>query len=226
MLVVDDDPLMQRLIGANLKASGYKVLSAYDGESAMDLMAQKMPDLVVLDIMIPGIDGKEICHRIRQWSSVPIIMVSAKTGLSDKVTLLDMGADDYLTKPFAVEELLARIRTALRRKIESRAPAETFISGDLQINFANRNVTVVGKHVSLTPTEYDLLSTLALNADKVMTHHQLIALVWGDADPSGTENLRACIRRLRRKIETDPANPIYIRSETGVGYYLQTRDPT
>ncbi len=226
ILVVDDDPLMQRLIGANLKASGYKAFSAYDGESALELMEQKMPDLVVLDIMIPGIDGKEICRRIRQWSHVPIIMVSAKTGLSDRIDLLDTGADDYLTKPFAVEELLARIRVALRRKTELEAPSKPFfVSGDLRIDFAKRNVTVGGKYVSLTPTEYDLLSILALNVDKVMTHSQLMALVWGNATSNGTDNLRTCVRRLRSKIEANPANPVYIRTSPGVGYFLQTIDP-
>lgn len=225
ILVVDDDPLMQRLIGANLKASGYKVLSAYDGESALELMDQKMPDLVVLDIMIPGIDGKEICRRIRQWSQVPIIMVSAKTGLSDRIDLLDTGADDYLTKPFAVEELLARIRVALRRKTELEAPSKPFfVSGDLRIDFAKRNVTVGDKYVSLTPTEYDLLSILAINVDKVMTHSQLMALVWGNAISNGTDNLRTCVRRLRRKIEADPSNPLHIRTRAGVGYFLQTID--
>jgi two-component system, OmpR family, KDP operon response regulator KdpE len=225
IMVVDDDPLMQRLIGANLKASGYKVLIASDGKMALSLMEEKMPDLVLLDIMMPGIDGKEICRRIREWSQVPIIMITAKTAMSDKVALLDMGANDYITKPFGVEELLARIRVVFRHTTESNvSEAPFFVSNDLRIDFINRSITVGGKHVDLTPIEYDILSRLAFNANKVMTHRELMALVWGGQTFDRTDYLRTYIRRLRRKIESDPANPRHIRTKTRVGYYLQSNE--
>ncbi len=226
VLLVDDDPVILKFVGANLKARNFDVTTAEDGESALKAMEQTLPDLVILDIMMPGMDGVEVCRRIREWSKVPVIMLTAKNELNDKVTLLNLGADDYITKPFGIEELLARVRAVLRRKSGANIPdTATYVSDDLQINFAERLVTVDGRAVNLSPTEYDLLRELAQNVGKVLTHQMLLSRVWGAEYGNETEYLRVYVGRLRSKIEGDPKNPKHILTKTGVGYHLQKLPP-
>ena len=198
VLLVDDDPVILKFVGANLKARNFDVTTAEDGESALKAMEKTLPDLVILDIIMPGMDGVEVCRRIREWSRVPVIMLTAKNELNDKVTLLNLGADDYITKPFGIEELLARVRAVLRHKSGANIPdTATFVSDDLQINFAERLVTVDGRAVNLSPTEYDLLRELAQNVGTVLTHQMLLSRVWGAEYGNETEYLRVYVGRLR-----------------------------
>ena len=224
VLVVDDDPAILRLLCTNLKARDYSVTTAMDGEEALEAVERDFVDLIILDIMIPKLNGMEVCRRIREWSNVPIIVLSARGGETDKVKCLEYGADDYLTKPFGIAELVARIKAALRHSNSARvAPAQsTFTCGDLEINFAMRRVTVGSTGISLTPTEYSLLQCLAINANKVLTHSMLLQSVWGSEYSSEKEYLRVFIRRLRQKLEPDPKNPEHILTIPGVGYQLTT----
>lgn len=222
ILVVDDDPAIIRLLCTNLKARGYKVSTAMDGEESLEAVEKDFVDLIILDLMMPKIDGVEVCRRIREWSNVPIVVLSARGDEKDKVKCLELGADDYLTKPFGIAELMARIKTALRHSDTSgvaAAPAN-FNCGDLEINFAMRRVTVGGREVKLTPTEYAVLQHLAVNTNKVLTHTMLLQGVWGSEYSSEKEYLRVFIGRLRKKIETDYKNPRYILTVPGVGYHL------
>ncbi len=222
ILIVDDDPVIIKFIAANLKARGFAVVSAEDGEGAMRALEQHLPDLVILDIMMPGIDGVEVCQRIREWSKVPIIMLTAKNELNDKVELLNLGADDYITKPFGIEELLARVRAVLRRKSGGIPPEKAlFVNDNLKINFAERWVTLNDEEIDLSPTEYDLLRELAQNAGKVLTHQMLLSRVWGPEFVSETEYLRVYVGRLRNKIEVNSKKPQHILTKSGVGYVLQ-----
>ncbi len=182
ILVVDDDPAILRLLCTNLKARGYRVSTAIDGEESLKAVERDFVDLMVLDVMMPKLDGVEVCRRVREWSNVPIIVLSARGDEKDKVRCLELGADDYLTKPFGIAELLARIKTALRHGEASKlAPAQVsnFTCKDLEINFAMRRVTIGGNEVRLTPTEYSVLQQLAVNANKVLTHSMLLQNVWG-----------------------------------------------
>ena len=228
ILVADDDPAILKLLCANLKTRGYDVKPAIDGEEAIGVVESESVDLIILDIMMPGLDGVEVCRRIRGWSDVPIIVLSARGDEKDKVKCLELGADDYLTKPFGIAELLARVKTALRHFKGSRvSPSKaTFVSGDLEINFAMRRVTVGNKEVTLTPTEYAVLQHLALNSDKVLTHRMILQSVWGNEYSSEKEYLRVFIRRLRQKIESDSQNPRYLITVTGVGYYINSEQRT
>jgi len=222
ILVVDDDPAIIRLLCTNLKARGYKVSTAMDGEESLEAVEKDFVDLIILDLMMPKIDGVEVCRRIREWSNVPIVVLSARGDEKDKVKCLELGADDYLTKPFGIAELMARIKTALRHSDTSgvaAAPAN-FSCGDLEINFAMRRVTVGGKEVKLTPTEYAVLQHLAVNTNKVLTHSMLLQGVWGSEYSSEKEYLRVFVGRLRKKIESDYKNPRYILTVPGVGYHL------
>ena len=222
ILVVDDDPAILRLLCTNLKARGYTVSTAINGEEALVGVESDFVDLIILDIMMPKMDGVEVCRRVREWSAVPIIVLSARGDEKDKVKCLELGADDYLTKPFGIAELMARVKTALRHSNGSKAaPAQSnFVSGDLEINFAMRRVTVGGQEVTLTPTEYSLLQHLAVNADKVLTHNMILQSVWGSEYSSEKEYLRVFMGRLRKKIEPDPKNPKYLMTIPGVGYHL------
>jgi len=221
VLLVDDEPETVKYVGANLQVRGYQVLVATDGRSALAEFARSSIDLVILDIMMPGLDGFEVCRAIRRTSDVPIIMLSARGQEKDIVRALDLGADDYLTKPFGVEEMLARVRAALRRTEQIQRPSHAPITiGDLQIDFDARQVTLRGERVRLTPTEYDLLAHLAINAGRVLTHRMLLQAVWGPEYGDETEYLWAYIRRLRRKLEPDSSNPRYILTQPGVGYSL------
>lgn len=222
IMVVDDDPRLLRFVRANLESVGYQVLLATDGHQALELIERDQPDIIILDIMLPGMDGFEICRRIRAFSEVPIMMLTAKGEEADKVKGLELGADDYLTKPFGVQELIARVEALLRRTkfAEEAKPRPRFQMGDLVIDFAMRRVTVKSKEVTLTPTEYKLLSQLATNAGRVLLHDELLTRVWGPEYRNELEYLRAYVRSLRLKIEENPSQPKYILSRPGVGYLL------
>ena len=222
VLVVDDDPIILKFVSANLRARELDVVTAEDGKSALEAMERHLPDLVILDIMMPGMDGIEVCRRIREWSQVPIIMLSAKSEVNSKVELLNYGADDYITKPFGIEELMARVRAVLRRRSKSSSTdITTFVSDNLKINFVERWVTVDDQDVRLSPTEYDLLRELVQNAGKVLTHQHLLTKIWGPEYGNEVEYLRVYVGRLRNKIESDSRNPRHILTSPGVGYYLQ-----
>ncbi len=220
ILLVDDDPQLIRLVRANLESVGHRVLAAMDARSALELVNMEMPDMIILDIMLPGIDGYELCQRIREFSDIPIIMLTAKVEDTDKVTGLKLGADDYLTKPFSAQELLARVEAVLRRTKSSEEvkTPPTFTYGDISVDFAQRRVMVRGREVALTLTEYKLLSQLVSNAGRVMLHRELLAKVWGVEYQDELEYLRAYIRHLRQKIEEDPHQPKCILSKPGIGY--------
>ncbi len=223
VLVVEDEPKLVRLVRSLLQSHGYQVVVATTGEDALDVLGLAQPDLILLDLLLPGrVDGYEVCRRVRATSGTPVIMLTAMAQESDKVRGLDLGADDYITKPFSSQELLARVRTILRRSSLREAPAanEVVQVGRLSIDLARRRVAVAGKEVDLTPTEYNLLAELARNAGKVMLHEELLARVWGPEYRGETEYLRAYIRYLRRKLEEDPSHPQYILSRPGIGYYL------
>ncbi len=223
ILVVDDELSIVKFLRANLEANGFEVLAATDGAEALQTFEMELPDLVVLDIMMPKMDGFEVCRRLREWSQVPIIMLSARGDVSDKVKCLDLGADDYITKPFGKGELIARVRAVLRRtEAAATVPSQpSFTGGDLQISFAQRRVTIAGKEVKLTPTEYNLLQEFVLNAGKVLTHTHLLNKVWGSEYREEREYLHVFVRRLRAKLEPDPTNPRYITTVPGVGYQFK-----
>src|SRR3989304_5779769 len=224
ILIVDDDPAILRLLSANLKARGYDVVTATDGEESLEAVQKDFVDLIILDLMMPKVDGVEVCRRIREWSDVPIIILSARGDEKDKVKCLDLGADDYLTKPFGIAELIARIKTAFRHRGDPTVtPAQpNFASQGLESSFAKRRVIVDGKEVTLTPTEYSLLQHLAVDPDKVLTHRLLLQSVWGSEYSSEKESLRVFVGRLPRKLEPDPKSPKYIQTIPGVGYHLAT----
>ena len=194
-----------------------------DGAEALQTIEMELPDLVILDIMMPRVDGFEVCQRLREWSQTPIIMLSARGDEEDKVKCLDLGADDYITKPFAVEELLARVRAVFRRtEVVRVVPAQSsFTCDSININFVERRVTAADREVKLTPTEYNLLQELVLNAGKVLTHTHLLSKIWGPEYRDDREYLHVYIRRLRNKLEPDKANPSFILSVPGVGYQFK-----
>ncbi len=220
ILLVDDDPQLVRLVRTNLESVGYRVLTAADASSALETIGMETLDLIVLDIMLPEVDGYDLCKRIREFSSTPIIMLTAKVEDIDKVKGLKLGADDYVTKPFNVQELLARIEAVLRRTRSPDAPEgpRELTYGDVSIDFLLRKVTVRGQEIALTLTEYKLLSLLMGNAGRVMLHRELLTRVWGPEYQGELEYLRAYILHLRRKIEEDPHRPKYILTQSGVGY--------
>jgi two-component system KDP operon response regulator KdpE len=220
ILVVDDEPRMARFVQMNLELEGYQVSTAGNGIEAIDKVREQIPDLVILDIMMPEMDGYEALEHIRQISSVPVIMLTVKAEEEDKVRGLELGADDYVTKPFSPRELTSRVKAALRRA-EMPAPLQktlTVIDQDLAVDFARRVVLVRGEPVRLRPTEYRLLYHLVNNAGWVMTHETLLSKVWGYEYRDDTQLLRLYITYLRQKIEPDPSNPKYIFNERGVGY--------
>ncbi|MFL5804091.1 MAG: response regulator [Roseiflexaceae bacterium] len=222
ILVVDDEPQMGRLLKTGLSARGYEVAVAVDGRAALDMAASWRPDLILLDLGLPVIDGLEVCRQLRGWSQVPIIVLTVRDAEQDKVTALDLGADDYLTKPFGTDELLARIRVALRHATGLAAPGHSVLHfDDLTIDLAHRRVTVREQEVHLTPKEYELLRVLATNAGKVLTHRMLLRSVWGGGYEQDVPTLRVFMTQLRRKIEVDPAHPTHITTEPGIGYRFQ-----
>jgi two-component system KDP operon response regulator KdpE len=219
VLVVDDERSIRRFLKASLGGQ-FVVLEATTGEQALNAAASEHPDIIILDLGLPDIDGLEVTRRLREWSQIPIIIVSVREQEGDKIAALDAGADDYLTKPFGVGELIARLRVALRRSAQAEnTPA--FSTGDLVVDLNQREVRVNDDVISLTPTEYDLLRTLIRHAGKVLTHDQLLRTVWGTAYERETHMLQVNISNLRRKIEPDPARPTFIVTEPGVGYRLK-----
>jgi len=220
ILVVDDEPQIRRVMRSALSAHGYVITDAKTGEEALDSIRKERPDLVLLDVNMPGMGGIEACCEIRRAIDAPIIMLTVRNAERDKVVALDAGADDYVVKPFGMEELLARIRAALRRHAPGDAlPA--FTSRDIAIDFESRRLTVRGKDVHLTPKEFDVLKFLVVNQGKPLTHRRLLQAVWGPDYGEETENLRVVINQLRKKIESDPARPKYILTEPWVGYRFQ-----
>ena len=220
VLVVDDEPAIRRFLHTSLSGHGYQTFEAVDGQGALSAVMAHRPDLVVLDLGLPDMDGIEVTRRLREWTQVPIIIVTVQEQEAAKVAALDAGADDYVTKPFSMGELLARMRAALRR---ATAPAgePVFSSGELTVDIARRLVTVSGREVQLTPTEYDLLRALVTYAGKVLTHRQLLRQVWGVGYEGETHLLRVNMSNLRHKLEPDATRPHYILTEPGVGYRLR-----
>jgi two-component system KDP operon response regulator KdpE len=223
VLVVDDETAVRRFLRTSLAANGYTVLEANSGAGAVAAVINQRPDILILDLGLPDMDGIEVVQRLREWATLPIIILSVRDREADKIAALDAGADDYLVKPFSVGELMARIRVALRHL---RQPAETplFESGDLRVDLARRLVAVGGREVQLTPIEYDLLKTLVVHAGKVLTHRQLLQKVWGVAYEDEAHLLRVHISNLRSKLEQEPARPRHILTEPGVGYRLQVEE--
>ena len=221
ILVIEDEPSLQKFLRVTLGGQGYAVVEAPTGEAGVRHAAYDRPDLIILDLGLPDVDGVEVCRRIREWSTVPIIVVSARGKEQDKVVALDAGADDYLTKPFGMNELNARVRVALRRTASNTQTGESvFATGELRVDLARREVSVGDKAVHLTPNEFKLLTALVKHAGMVLTHRQLLKEVWGPG--SGQENhyLRVYMNQLRQKLEPDPTRPRYLLTETGVGYRL------
>ncbi len=216
VLVVDDEPQIRRAVGAALAWRDYQVESAESAESALIVLATRPIDAVVLDLMMPGMDGFDMLREVRGWSEVPIVVLSARGQERDKVAALDLGADDYLTKPFGIDELVARLRAVLRRIAPRGEPILRF--DDVTIDLEARAVTRHGEPLHLTPTEYDLLCLLARNAGKVLTHQQLLTRVWGPHAAKNSPQLRVYVNYLRRKLEDDPARPRLLLTEPGVGY--------
>jgi len=219
VLIVDDEPQILRALRAGLVAHGYDVVSAADGEEALDKAATELPDAVVLDLNLPKLSGLDVCKSLREWSSVPIIVLSVRDAERDKVTALDLGADDYLTKPFGTDELLARLRVALRHAAREAGPAEPVVhAGEVTIDLARHIVKRGEDEIRLTATEYTLLAYLATNAGRVLTHTQILEHVWGPGYESETQNLRVYVSQLRRKLDPDSRQPQMITTEPGVGY--------
>lgn len=222
ILVVDDDPQIRRALRAGLERNDCTVLLAASGEEGLDQAALHTPDLVILDLAMPGTNGFEVCRQLRSWSHSPIIVLSVRDSEDEKIKALDLGADDYLTKPFGVRELLARMRAVLRRVPSDHAENNSFSYEGLHIDFVRRVVTLNGQEVHLTPKEYDLLKYMALNAGRVLTHRQLLTKVWGAEFAEEAHTLRVHIANLRNKIEQSPERPKFIHTETRVGYRFKT----
>ncbi|HET9042224.1 MAG TPA: response regulator [Burkholderiales bacterium] len=221
VVVVEDDPQIRRFLRTVLPAEGFDVHEAETGERGLVEAATRKPDLVILDLGLPDLDGVEVVRRLREWSTVPVIILSARAREQDKVAALDAGADDYLTKPFGAGELLARLRVALRHAVSRGQPGEpSFRVGDLEVDLAARRVRLAGAEAHLTPIEYRLLTALVRHAGLVVTHRQLLRDVWGPAYVEHTHTLRVHMAGLRRKIEDEPARPRYLLTELGVGYRL------
>ncbi len=226
ILIVDDEPQIRRVLKTALVTHKYEVEEASSGEEALDLLKSRSPDLVLLDINMPGMGGMAACREIRAVSEAPIIMLSVRNGESDKIVGLDAGADDYVTKPFSVNELLARIRANLRRMPDGdQAPEPVVIPGQLSIDFASRQVVAAGKPVRLTPKEFDLLQYLATNANRPIAHRKLLQNLWGPEYGNEVEYLRVFVSQLRKKLEPDPAHPRYILTEPWVGYVFALPSP-
>lgn len=223
VLVVDDERAIRRFLRTSLEAHQYTVHEAVTGEEALQGVINKRPDLIILDIGLPDISGIEVTEKIREWSDIPILILTVQETEKSKIAALDAGADDYLTKPFGVGELMARMR-AMMRRVHEHTAEPVFRSGSLCLDLAKRMVTVEGEKISLTPTEYDLLKILAQGAGKVLTHTQVIQAVWGEAYLAEPHLLRVNISNLRKKIEKDPSRPRLIVTEPGVGYRLLTQD--
>jgi two-component system, OmpR family, KDP operon response regulator KdpE len=217
VLLVDDEPQLLRALGINLRARGYDVVTAVDGQSALHAAAKTLPDLVVLDLGLPDLDGVEVVRGLRGWSAVPILVLSARDAQRDKVAALDAGADDYVTKPFGMDELLARVRAALRRATTTDA-GPVVHTPDFEVDLAAKTVVRHGVEVRLTPTEWHLLEVLIRNVGKLVSQRQLLQEVWGPSYGTETNYLRVYLAQLRRKLEPDPSHPRYLHTEPGLGY--------
>jgi len=224
ILVVDDEPAIRRFLKTSLATQGYTVIEAEDGKAALETLKRNTVDVLVLDLGLPGLDGFEVLSLVRgSGSTVPVIVLSARADEAGKVRALDLGADDYVTKPFGIDELLARIRAAMRHRLQQEGEKPIFQSGDLSVDLVRRLVTVGGQEVKLTPREYDLLRLMVAHAGKVLTHRFILHEVWGsEAD---VQYLRIYVRTLRQKLEADPEQPRLILTEQGVGYRLRAQDP-
>ena len=222
ILVVDDDPGILKLVTLNLELEGYQVMTAGDGKTALQLIENEQPTLVILDVMMPGLDGFQVCERVRQFSDVSILMLTAKGRSEDVINGLNKGADDYVVKPFSSDELLARVRAILRRaRFPEEMPQPPFVSGDLVIDFAQHRVTSGADEVLLTPTEYRILCLLARNAGKAITQDHLLSEVWGQEYCGDTHILQVAVARLRKKIGEDAGSPKYIVTRPGIGYVFK-----
>ncbi len=220
VLVVDDEQSIRHFLRVTLTSQGYTVIEAASGQEALSNATMQKPDIVILDLGLPDMDGVEVTQLLRQWTQIPIIILSVRGSESDKIAALDAGADDYLTKPFGVGEFLARLRAALRRATQTTSEP-IFTAGSLRVDLAGRLVTVSGREVQITPTEYELLSELVAHAGKVLTHHHLLRKVWGAEYGEEFHMLHVNISNLRRKIEPEPTRPQFIITEPGVGYRLR-----
>jgi len=224
VLVVDDEPQIRRALAVNLKARGYDVDQAASGEEALHLAAARHPDVVLLDLGLPGIDGLEVIRGLRGWTSVPIVVLSVREAEADKVAALDLGADDYLTKPFGMNELLARLRAALRRH-QPAAEEPVVETPDFRVDLVARRVWAHGEEVHLTPTEWSILDVLARHPGRLITQRQLLQQVWGPSYERETNYLRVYLAQLRRKLEPEPARPRYLITEPGMGYRFEPAAP-
>jgi len=221
VLVVDDEPPIRRLLRTSLAASGYRIIEAEDATGAMRLLATEKPDLMILDLGLPDQSGLELITEVRKTSRVPIVVLSARHDERSKVEALDRGADDYVSKPFSMAELTARLRAALRHAFQSQGELPVFVSDDLCVDLVRRHVTRGGREIKLSPKEFDLLRHLVMHAGKVLTHRHLLREVWGPAQADEVQYLRVFIRGLRQKLEPDQTRPTHILTELGVGYRLQ-----
>ena len=225
ILIVDDEPQILRALKTILAANHFRVQAAATGEQALALAAAQEPDIIILDLTLPDMDGTQVCEQIREWSVVPIIVLSVRDSEKDKVSALDKGADEYLTKPFGIEELMARIRVALRHAQKSTGNKESVIkAGTLSIDLARHIVSRDGEELKLTATEFKLLAYLAAHPDRVLTHQAILNHVWGEVETDHLEYLRVYIGQLRKKIESNPENPQYLVTDSGVGYRFKLPD--
>jgi len=224
ILVVDDEPPIRRLLRNTLTVQDYRVVEAATGKEALDVARREKPDLVILDLGLPDLDGMEVIGALRANSQVPIVVLSSRGDEKGKVAALDVGADDYVTKPFGVDELMARIRAALRHRLQEQGSRPLFQSADLTVDLVHRRVSVGGREVRLSPKEYDILQQFVIHAGKVLTHRHLLKEVWGGAGGGDVQALRVFIRQLRQKLESDPEQPRHILTEPGVGYRLQIQE--
>ena len=223
VLVVDDEPQIRRFLRLGLEGHGYQVLEATTADAALRQAVSGQPDLVVLDLGLPDREGFDVLKVLREWSKVPVFVLSVRNREAEKVRAFDLGADDYVVKPFGMAELLARIKAALRRKVDE-SPEPVFRVGGLEVDLRRRLVRVDGAEVRLSPKQYRLLQILVSHAGKVVTHRQLLAEIWGSAHRDEVQYLRVFMRKLRRRIEADPARPRYLMTELGIGYRLRTPD--
>jgi two-component system KDP operon response regulator KdpE len=223
VLVVDDEPPIRKLLRMGLTTQGYEIIEAPNGKAALDLLLQQQPDLIILDLGLPDIQGHELLRTLRARNErVPIVVLSSRGDEAGKVQALDLGADDYVTKPFGMDELLARMRAALRHQLQVQGERPVFRTGDLSVDLVRRIVKVRDKEVNLSPKEYDLLRILVQHAGKVLTHKVLLSELWDDL--TDAQYLRVYVRQLRQKIEADPERPQYVLTETGIGYRLRSPD--
>jgi two-component system KDP operon response regulator KdpE len=221
ILIVDDEPAIRRFLKASLETEGFQVVPAENAAQALSAIAQAKPDLMILDLGLPDLDGMDVIRQVRTASALPIVVLSVRDDEPGKVAALDAGADDYMVKPFGVEELLARVRTALRHRLQQQGLGPVFRLRDLAIDFLAHRVTIGGAEIKLSKREFDLLRLLAEHAGKVMTHRQILSAVWGEAHREDVEYLRVYVRQLRSKLGDDPADPWLIETEPGVGYRLK-----